>query len=157
MDTLLAPTPTSASFAARVSGPLPIALREAAARTSYEAFCDEYAPTAGPLRLGTWTCAGGPRGPQACSYEATLAVGDRIVTAQAAACGPVAALTAMLHERGVAVEVNAFHQQRVGDDTATFVRGSDHRGSRWAMGLSGDPVQSALRAVIACANRLQDE
>jgi hypothetical protein len=26
--------------------------------------------------------------------------------------------------------------------------------SRWAMGWSEDPTQSALRAVIACANRL---
>jgi hypothetical protein len=68
----------------------------------------------------------------------------------------VAALTAMLHDRGISLELNAFHQQRIGAETATFVRGSDHCGSRWALGMSADPVQSALRAVIACANRLQD-
>ncbi len=38
--------------------------------------------------------------------------------------------------------------------TATFIRGSDGGRAEWAMGLSDDPTQSALRAVIACANRL---
>jgi hypothetical protein len=81
-------------------------------------------------------------------------VGDRIGTSQAAACGPVAALTAMLYERGVAVELTAFHQVPAGERTATFIRGSEGGRSEWAMGLSDDPIQSALRAVIACANRL---
>ena len=66
----------------------------------------------------------------------------------------VAALTEMLYERGIAVEMTAFHQLPAGEDTATFVRGSDGGHSEWAMGLADDPTQSALRAVIACANRL---
>ena len=44
------------------------------------------------------------------NYQATLAIGDRISTASAAASGPVAALTAMLYEHGIAVEMTAFHQ-----------------------------------------------
>jgi hypothetical protein len=83
-----------------------------------------------------------------------LAVGDRISTSAAAACGPVAALTAMLYDRGIALEMVAFHQVPAGENTATFVRGSDGAHAEWAMGLSDDPTQSALRAVIACANRL---
>jgi hypothetical protein len=126
---------------------------------SFETFLDQYAPTTGPLRLGQWECTDSDRpatrlGPQARTYQATLAVGDRISTSSARACGPVAALTEMLYERGIAVEMTAFHQLPAGDNTATFIRGSGGGHSEWAVGLADDPTQSALRAVIACANRL---
>ena len=126
---------------------------------SWEAFLAEYAPSSGPLRLGHWACTDPSRpatrlGPQARNYQATLAIGDRISTSSAAASGPVAALTAMLFDRGIALEMTAFHQVPAGEHTATFIRGSDGAHVEWAMGLSDDPTQSALRAVIACANRL---
>lgn len=126
---------------------------------SWESFIAEYAPTSGPLRLGQWECIDDGRpatrlGPQARTYQATLAVGDRIGTATAAASGPVAALTEMLYERGIAVEMVSFHQIPAGEHTATFIRGSDGLRTEWAMGLADDATQSALRAVIACANRL---
>ena len=126
---------------------------------SWEAFLAEYAPSSGPLRLGHWTCTDPSRpaarlGPQARNYQATLAIGDRISTSSAAASGPVAALTAMLFDRGIALEMTAFHQVPAGEHTATFIRGSNGAHSEWAMGLSDDPTQSALSAVIACANRL---
>jgi hypothetical protein len=146
-------------FAAHIDAPMPRGLREAADAMSFEAFHDEYASSCGPLRLGHWQCTDAERpstrlGPQARNFQATLAVGDRIGTSSAAACGPVAALTAMLYDRGIAVEMTAFHQVPAGEHTATFVRGCDGARSQWAMGWSGDPTQSALRAVIACANRL---
>ena len=126
---------------------------------SFEAFLDHYSPTSGPLRLGQWACTDAERpaarlGPQARNYQATLAVGDRISTSSAAASGPVAALTAMLYERGITVELTGFHQLPAGERTATFIEGSDGGRSEWAVGLADDPTQSALRAVIACANRL---
>ena len=66
-----------------------------------EHFIATYAPSAGPLRLGHWECTDAERpaarlGPQARNFQATIAFGDRIGTATAAASGPVAALTAML-------------------------------------------------------------
>ena len=126
---------------------------------SFEAFHDEYAPSSGPLRLGHWQCTDAERpstrlGPQARNYQATLAVGDRISTSSAAASGPVAALTAMLYDHGVAVEMLRFHQLQSDDTTATFIQGTDGCRAEWAMGCSSDPTQSALSAVIACANRL---
>jgi hypothetical protein len=147
------------SFAAHVNATMPRGLRQEADAMSFEAFHDQFASTAGPLRLGNWRCTDTERpstrlGPQARHYQATLAVGDRIGTSSAAACGPVAALTEMLYDRGVAVEMTAFHQVPAGGHTATFVCGSDGARSQWAMGWSDDPTQSALRAVIACANRL---
>ena len=146
-------------FAAHIDAPMPRVLRQEADAMSFEAFHDEYASSSGPLRLGHWRCTDAERpstrlGPQARNYQATLAVGDRISTSSAAAPGPVAALTAMLYDRGIAVEMMAFHQVPAGEHTATFVRGSDGARSRWAMGWSEDPTQSALRAVVACANRL---
>ncbi|WP_326547397.1 homocitrate synthase [Mycolicibacterium sp. ND9-15] len=150
---------TSAAFAAHVDAPIPRDLREEADAMSFESFLAEYAPSSGPLRLGNWSCLDGDRpatrlGPQARNYQATLAIGDRICTTSAAASGPVAALTSMLYDRGIALEMTAFHQIHAGERTATFIRGSDGMRSKWAMGLSDDPTQSALSAVIACANRL---
>ncbi|MDY6871822.1 MAG: homocitrate synthase [Actinomycetota bacterium] len=138
---------------------LPRGLRNEADGMTWDEFLKEYAPTAGPLRLGRWMCTdtgrpAGRLGPQARNYQATLAFGDRIRTATAAASGPVAALTAMLHDQGIAVETVAFHQIPAGSHTATFIRGSDGTHTEWAMGLSQDATQSALRAVVACANRL---
>ena len=126
---------------------------------SFQAFHDEFGSSSGPVRLGQWQCTDAERpstrlGPQARNYQATLAVGDRICTSSAAASGPVAALTAMLYDHGIAVEMTAFHQVPAGEHTATFVRGCDGARTQWAMGWSDDPTQSALRAVIACANRL---
>jgi hypothetical protein len=146
-------------FAAHIDAPMPRGLREEANAMSFEDFLDEYASSSGPLRLGHWACTDDRRpatrlGPQARNYQATLAVGDSISTSSAAASGPVAALTAMLYDRGIAVEMTAFHQLPAGAHTATFIRASDGSRSEWAMGLSDDPTQSALRAVIACANRL---
>jgi hypothetical protein len=146
-------------FAAHIDAPMPRGLRQEADTMSFEAFHDEYASSSGPLRLGNWECTDAARssarlGPQARNYQATLAVGDTISTSSAAASGPLAALTEMLYERGIAVEMTAFHQLPAGERTATFIRGCDGARSEWAMGLSDDPTQSALRAIIACANRL---
>src|SRR6204780_4783257 len=80
--------------------PLPRGLREDADTMSWSTFTATYAPSAGPLRLGHWECTDSERpatrwGPQPQTFRATLALGDRIETATAAASGPVAALTAM--------------------------------------------------------------
>jgi hypothetical protein len=142
-----------------MDAPMPRGLREEADAMSFETFLAEYAPCSGPLRLRNWHCADGGRpatrlGPQARTYQATLAIGDRICLSSAAATGPVAALTAMLYDRGIAVEMTAFHQVKAGENTATFILGSDGARSEWAMGLADDATQSALSAVIACVNRL---
>ena len=136
--------------------PLPRGLREDADTMSWSTFTATYAPSSGPLRLGQWHCTDtrsatrlGPR-----TFQATLALGDRITTAAATANGPVAALTAMLHEQGIAVEMLKFHQLQSGDTTTTFIQGTNGSRAEWAMGCSPDPTQSALSAVIACANRL---
>jgi hypothetical protein len=138
---------------------LPQGLRERAHAMSWDSFVAAYGHTAGPLRLGHWACTDGERpaarlGPQARNFRAVIAIGDRITTSTAAASGPIAALTAMLHERGIMLETLKFHQMRSGNDTATFVRGTDGARTLWAMGWADDPTQSALRALIACANRL---
>jgi hypothetical protein len=157
------PSPTPSAFgatppfAARFDSPLPRGLREESAAMTSDAFEATYAPAAGPLRLGTWECIDidctpshlGPR-----NYRATIAIGDRIGTSTVAASGPLAALTAMLHDRGVPVEMLKFHQLRADDGVATFIRGTDGAHDEWSMGWAPDATQSALRAVIACANRL---
>jgi hypothetical protein len=138
---------------------LPRGIREDANTMSWSTFTDTYAPSSGPLRLGQWECTDSARpatrlGAHGQTFRATLAIGDRIETATATATGPVAALTAMLYDHGIAVETLRFHQLRSEETTATFIQGSDGCRAEWAMGWSEDPTQSALSAVIACANRL---
>jgi hypothetical protein len=137
---------------------LPQELREAGQTLPLESFMATYGPSGGPVRLGSWECADGQSssrlGAQPRTYRATLAVGDRIETATSQAGGAVAALTDMLYERGIAVEMIRFHQLQAGSHTATFVCGSDGHRSEWAMGWCEDATQSALRALVACANRL---
>ncbi|MFV8053012.1 homocitrate synthase [Mycobacterium sp. 48b] len=150
---------TASTFAAHFSNPLPRGLREAGESASWDQFLAEYAAGPGALKLGQWSCtdterSAGKLGPQARHYQATLALGDTISTLTAAACGPVAALTEMLYARGITVETKSFHQLPTGGRTATFIEGCDGLHSEWAMGLADDPEQSALYAVIACANRL---
>ncbi|VBA36767.1 homocitrate synthase [Mycobacterium attenuatum] len=149
----------SAWFAEHFGADVPRALREPAAVMCWERFAATYGRPAGPVRLGHWACTdpdrpAGRLGPQARNFRAVIAVGDRISTSTAAAGGPIAALTAMLHERGITVETLKFHQMHAGGCTATFVCGGDGIATEWAMGWSEDPTLSALRALIACANRL---
>jgi hypothetical protein len=149
----------NAWFGDRFGVALPRGLREQAGAMSRESFLTTYGHTAGPLSLRHWKCADTERptgrlGAQARNFRAMIAIGDRISTSTAAASGPIAALTAMLHERGIAIETLKFHQMASDECTATFICGSDGIRSEWAMGLSEDPTQSALRALIACANRL---
>lgn len=143
-------------FAQQFGAPLPRGLREQAGAMTRERFLATYGSTTGPVRLRNWVCTDGDRrlGPQARTFRAMIGVGERISTSTAAAGGPIAALSAMLHERGIALEILKFHQLRSGGETATFVRGSNGAREEWAMGWSDDPTQSALGAVIACANRL---
>ena len=149
----------SAWFGRHIGAAVPRGLRKEADAMSWETFEATYGPTAGPLRLGHWACTDAERpsgrlGPEARNFRAVIADGNCISTSTAAASGPIAALTAMLHERGVTVEILKFHQLRSGECTATFIRGSNGSHAEWAMGWSDEPTQSALRAVIACANRL---
>ncbi|MBS4727021.1 homocitrate synthase [Mycobacterium sp. SM1] len=148
-------------FADRYGAPLPRGLREQADAMSWESFVAAYCQSSGPVRLSHWSCADPERpatrlGPHVRTFRAVIAVGDRISTATAAASGPIAALTAMLYERGIAVETLKFHQLRSREQTATFICGTDGLRAEWAMGWSDDPTRSALEAVIACANRLGD-
>jgi hypothetical protein len=151
--------PARQCFGDHFGAALPRGLREQADVMSWDSFVATYGHTAGPLRLGHWACTDAQRpaarlGPQARNFRATIAVGDRISTSTAAASGPIAALTAMLHDRGIAIETLKFHQIRSGGCTATFICGSNGIRAEWAMGWAEDPTHSALRAVIACANRL---
>jgi hypothetical protein len=150
-----APTLTDASrFADLFDRLLPRDLREDAEAMGHDAFVDRYGHPQGPVRLGSWETRGRTIS-GVDNYRATIAVGHRIGTSATAATGPVAALTAMLHERGVAVEVLGFHQlPATCGATATFIHGTDGVCDTWAMGWARDPVQSALRAMVACANRL---
>lgn len=147
--------PAAEWFGDRFGVPLPRGLREQADAMTWETFVATYGHRTGPLRLGQWECTDAVRpGPQARNFQAVIALGDRIGTATVAAGGPIAALTAMLHQRGITLEIVKFHQMQSPTGTVTFIRGSDGARTEWAMGWSDDPTQSALRAVIACANRL---
>lgn len=151
---------TAPRSADQFSTPLPRGLRERADQMPWDGFVATYGHTPGPVRLGQWACTDterpasrfGSQRPR--HYRATIAIGDRIETSAVAASGPLAALTEMLYRHGVGVEMLRFHQLESGDYTATFIEGSDGFRTQWSMGWSADPTQSALSAIVTCANRL---
>jgi hypothetical protein len=154
-----AATSANSYFTERFGVPLPTGLREQGAQLSWELFFSVYGRAPGPLRVSEWTCVDGDRpaariGPQGRTYQATIGVGERVGVCTAAGSGPVAALTTMLHERGIAVEMVRFHQFGRRDETATCVYGSDGRCGAWAIGLSPESALSAVDAIVVCANRL---
>jgi hypothetical protein len=153
------PARPDTAFADLFTVQLPTGWRDETAGMSPDDVFARYGPAAGPLRLGHWQCTdtatpAARLGTQARNFRAIITVGDSIATFTASGGGPVAALTEMLHERGVAVELLSFHQLHSGRYTATFIHGSDGNRAEWAMGWSADATDSALSAVIACANRL---
>ena len=139
--------------------PLPRGLRDDAENMSWQTFMATYSPVSGPFRLGRFECKDANRpatglGPQPWTYEATFAIGDRIETATVRATGPVAALTAMLYDQGIFIDMLRFHQLESGEHTATFIQGSDGQHTEWAMGWAEDKTESTVRAIVSCANRL---
>ena len=158
-----ATTNANTHFSRWFGAQLPSGLRAQGTQLSWDHFVAVYGRSPGRLRLNQWACLdaerpAGRRAPQGNTYRATITVGDRVVTCTAAASGPVGALTTMLYEQGIAVEMVRFHQyggQYGGaDHTATFVYGSDGRCGSWAIGMSPDRALSAVEAVVICANRL---
>ncbi|MGH3524471.1 MAG: homocitrate synthase [Mycobacterium sp.] len=145
---------------ARFGGlPLPRGLREDAENMPWSTFTATYSPSSGPLRLAAFGCTDTDRpstrlGPQPRTYAATFAIGDRVERATVTSSGPVDALIAMLFDCGIFLDMFRFHQLESRDQTATFIQGGDGQHLEWAMGLADDKTESALRAVIACANRL---
>ncbi len=67
---------------------------------------------------------------------------------------PLALLIGVLLDHGIPMETLSFHQLRDGDQTCTFIRGTNGLGTAWAMGRAPDATTSSLKAVTACANRL---
>ncbi|WP_078058559.1 homocitrate synthase [Mycolicibacter icosiumassiliensis] len=149
----------STSFADQFDTRLPRELRDPAAQLTREGFVATYGHCSGPLRLGRWRCLDADRpaarlGLQGRTYQATIAIGDRTGTCTAAAHGPLGALTEMLYERGIRLEILAFHQLACGTETATFIHGSNGRATAWAVGFASDAGASAVDAVVTCVNRL---
>ncbi|MEE2056298.1 alpha-isopropylmalate synthase regulatory domain-containing protein [Rhodococcus artemisiae] len=139
---------------------LPLPLRADAAGLTWERFAAVYAPQNGPVRLGGWTVTALAAGRSA--YEATFAVGAAIHTASAVANGPVAGMTAMLHDLGINLEILSFHQRelgvrgaaRRGGTHATFLLCREGEQQKWALGTGQSATESTLRAMISGANRL---
>lgn len=119
-------------FADFFDTPLPRGLRELAGDMSWDDVAEAFGSGAGAFSLS-----------------------DRTLASLAAQPAPLAALTSMLHQSGVAVEMLNFHQLQAGGQTATFIRGTDGVRTEWAIGWSACVRESALRAFIACANRLR--
>jgi hypothetical protein len=139
-------------FANRYGTPLPSSLRAEAAGMSWTTFSDTYAPTAGPIRLGSWSSSAAPQDLLDC--RATIATPDTIRSLSATATGPIAALTDMLYRLGAGVEIVSLHQYDFAGGVATFLLCERDDRRTWSMGSGETGQDSALGALIAAANRL---
>lgn len=111
-----------------------------------------YSPTAGPLRLGSWESS--PRNGGRYEFAATFALGDTIHSATISAFGPAEAMTSMLHDAGIHIEIMSFHQQPTDAGIMTLALLSCGDRQAWAMGTSDGAFESTARAIVAGANRL---
>ncbi|PTR21344.1 hypothetical protein C8K36_1153 [Rhodococcus sp. OK519] len=139
-------------FFQRFGTHLPRDLRAQAQGLSWTEFAQRFAPTGGPVRLGSWTSEHLGAGRH--TFTATLGLGDCISSASATATGPIAALTSMLFDAGFQLEILSFHQQRTSEGTATFILAEHDGQRRWAMAIAEDCNASARAAIIAGANLL---
>ncbi|MEE2033908.1 2-isopropylmalate synthase [Rhodococcus chondri] len=142
-------------FAARYGRKLPLALRAEAAGMAWSDFSATYAPQHGPVRLGGWSATALAAGRNC--YEATVAVGDTIHTASEIASGPVAGMTAMMHDLGLQLEILSFHRHDLGGTHTTFILCEAGERRAWAMGLGATGTESTLRAMIAGVNRMHSD
>lgn len=133
----------------RLGAPLPRQLASATAELSWDQFLTEYSPT-GPVRLGRLAQAMD----RPAEFHATISVGDRIQTHRVAAHGPIAAVTSALYAIGIPVEVLSFHQRACRGEVATFVRFDNDGRDSWAFAVATEGDDSAVRALIAAANRI---
>ncbi|MBY4127104.1 2-isopropylmalate synthase [Rhodococcus fascians] len=145
---------TTDPFHARFGCALPRTMRNEITwyHMSWSNFTDRFSPTSGPLRLGSWTAARATGGKT--SFDATFGIADAIITCAATTYGPIEALTSMLYDAGFSIEILSFHQQSIGEETATFVLVQRDGRREWSMAIDSDATLSSIRAVIAGANLL---
>ncbi|MGC0363789.1 hypothetical protein ABH922_001773 [Rhodococcus sp. 27YEA15] len=141
-------------FSARHGQSLPAALRAECAAMSWNQFESTYSAMSGPIRLGAWSIE--KTAPGRWTFEATLGLGERIQKMSATTTGPIAAMTSMLYEAGISLEILSFHQQQIGRRTATFILAESDGRRLWAMGIAGSPTESSLRAMTSAANRFEN-
>lgn len=139
-------------FEARFGRPLPLGIREAAAGMSWPQFTAAFRPADGPLRMLEWNQL--RSNPARKTISATLQVDGETRTARASGSGTISAMTAIVYGAGCPVEINEFHQQRAGRQTATFLECSRGYRRYWAMGLGSSPTESIVDAFVSAANIL---
>ncbi|ALU71188.1 2-isopropylmalate synthase [Rhodococcus erythropolis R138] len=138
-------------FAARHGKSLPVGLRAECSAMSWTEFESTYAAMSGPIRLGAWSSE--KIAPGRWTFEATLGLGERIQKASATSTGAISAMTSMLHDAGISLEILSFHQHQIGHRTATFIFTECDGRRSWAMGIAESSTESSLRAMTSAANR----
>ncbi|OYD69792.1 alpha-isopropylmalate synthase regulatory domain-containing protein [Rhodococcus sp. OK302] len=138
-------------FAARHGKSLPAGLRSECSAMSWNEFESTYAAMNGPIRLGAWSTE--KIAPGRWTFEATLGLGERIAKASATATGAISAMTSMLYDAGISLEILSFHQHQIGHRTATFIFTECSGRRSWAMGIGESATESSLRAMTSAANR----
>ncbi|MFT3898925.1 MAG: hypothetical protein QM728_01590 [Gordonia sp. (in: high G+C Gram-positive bacteria)] len=105
-----------------------------------------------PIRLDSWSAT--PTIGDRLDCRATLIVDDRPRAVAARATGQLGALTAMLYDVGIGVEIRSLRQRRLECAVGTMLLcGNDYR-ELWAFGSGTDPDEANRNALIAGANLL---
>lgn len=131
---------------------LPRELRAETAGMSWRQFTATYAD--GPHLVGLESWSAHRLGAAQFVLEATLTYRGARHTVTTTSSGPIAALTGILYDLGINIEILALHQQLVGGQVATFIHAESGGRRHWALGTAPDGVGSCLRAVVAAANLL---
>jgi hypothetical protein len=139
-------------FSDRFGARLPRELRTEAAGMSWTAFEAAYAGGPHLIELTDWAMH--RLGATQIAFEATLTYRGKRHSVATTCSGPIAALTGILYDLGVNIEILSLHQMPVDGRTATFIHAERDGQRHWAMAIGDNGVNSSLHAVVAAANYL---
>lgn len=130
---------------------LPHGLHEEAAHLPPQTFSDVYSPS-GPLQLDTWSARSAPH--DLVQFSATLDLAGDTHELSSQAAGLIGAMTAVLHDIGISLEIARLHQRDSDNEVFIFLLCRADNREYWAYGAGRSGDEAGVNALVAGANRL---
>jgi hypothetical protein len=145
-------SPLTDPFYDRYRISMPLGLRSENLCAAWDDFYSEYHPS-GHTTLTDWQSRPAEGGMEL--YSAQIVIDSCRYNFTVPAFGPLSALTSMLFDAGIGIEILEFHQSQLGNNFATFMRCASDGYALWSIAMREGSDESAVEALIAAANRFQ--
>lgn len=118
---------------------------------TWQQFTDEYGAT-GAIRLGAWSLT--PRPADMVECRARIAYADSVKSFEATATGPIGAMTSILYDLGVGIQILSLHQRSADGHVTTLLLCERDNRRCWCCGNGDNSDEASINALVAGANRL---